>query len=60
MMAAMKSPSFKVAEYVLEESNYYTIRVGWLINDTLDKIVAQKKQSMEIEQVSLTPYFPDK
>ena len=42
MMAAMKSPSFKVTEYVMEEENYYSIRVGWLINQTLDQIVKAK------------------
>jgi heat shock protein 4 len=28
-MAAMKSPLFKVAEYGLEEMNYYPIRLYW-------------------------------
>lgn len=46
MMAAMKSPLFRVSEYNLEEANYYSIRViklksqniqvGWLINQTFD------------------------
>ncbi|EGR34876.1 hypothetical protein IMG5_001050 [Ichthyophthirius multifiliis] len=29
MMAAMMSPLFKVAEYNLEESNYYAIKTSW-------------------------------
>lgn len=29
LMAAMKSPLFKVAEYGLEESNYYPIKIYW-------------------------------
>jgi heat shock protein 4 len=32
MMAAMRSPSFKVTEYTIEETNSYCIRVGWLVN----------------------------
>lgn len=29
MMSAMISPLFKVAEYNLEESNYYSIKTKW-------------------------------
>jgi len=29
LMAAMKSPLFKVAEYGLEEMNYYPVRLYW-------------------------------
>lgn len=60
MMAAMKSPLFRVTEYTLEEANYYSIRVGWLINQTLTSLVQQKKQAMEIEAMSLNQYFPEK
>jgi|NOAtaT_7_FD_contig_71_3276675_length_2546_multi_3_in_0_out_0_3 hypothetical protein len=44
MMAAMKSPLFKVAHYDLEESNYYPVRATWnFING------ASSSPNMEIE-----------
>jgi heat shock protein 4 len=39
MMAAMRSPSFRVTEYIIEDANFYPIRVGWLFNSTLDTLL---------------------
>jgi heat shock protein 4 len=39
MMAAKKNPQFRVIDYEIEEANFYTIRVGWLYNNTLDAVV---------------------
>lgn len=58
MMAAMRSPSFRVTEYHIEDSNFYPIRVGWLFNSTLEQ--QMKAQNMEVESASLTQYFPEK
>jgi len=38
-MAAMRSPSFRVTEYTIEDCNIYPIRVGWLIGTTLDAVL---------------------
>ncbi len=43
-MAAMISPLFKVAEYNLEESNYYAIKTSW---DFFN--INEKGQKMELE-----------
>lgn len=48
MMAAMKSPSFRVTEYQIEDANFYPIRVGWLYNSTLDAVL-KSQQGMDIE-----------
>ncbi|CAD8045519.1 unnamed protein product [Paramecium sonneborni] len=51
MMAAMKSPNFKVTEYKIEDCNYYPIRVGWLYGQQL----TQQDQSQ-----GLVRCFPEK
>lgn len=38
MMAAMRSPNFRVTEYKIEDCNYYPIRVGWLYDQNLNKL----------------------
>lgn len=60
MMAAMRSPSFRVTEYHIEDSNFYPIRVGWLFNSTLEQQIKAQQTGMEVENASLTQYFPDK
>lgn len=42
LMAAMRSPSFRVTEYTIEDCNIYPIRVGWLFNTTLDTLLKQQ------------------
>lgn len=37
IQAAMLSPLFKVAEYKIDEANYYPIRCSWLFQDTLEQ-----------------------
>lgn len=57
MMAAMRSPNFRVTEYKIDDANYYPIKVGWLYSNTLENI---KQQKMEMEQVSLAAFYPEK
>ncbi|CAK94865.1 unnamed protein product (macronuclear) [Paramecium tetraurelia] len=42
MMAAMRSPNFRVTEYKIEDCNYYPIRVGWLYDQKLNKLDQSK------------------
>ncbi|CAD8139686.1 unnamed protein product [Paramecium octaurelia] len=51
MMAAMKSPNFKVTEYKIEDCNYYPIRVGWLYGQQL---------SQQDKSQGLVRCFPEK
>jgi len=39
MMAAMRSPNFRVTEYKIEDSNFYPIKVGWLYGNTLQNLM---------------------
>ncbi|CAD8139164.1 unnamed protein product [Paramecium pentaurelia] len=51
MMAAMRSPNFRVTEYKIEDCNYYPIRVGWLYDQNLNKLDQSK---------GLVKCFPEK
>ncbi|CAD8054922.1 unnamed protein product [Paramecium sonneborni] len=42
MMAAMKSPNFRVTEYKIEDCHYYPIRVGWLYQQKLNQLDKSK------------------
>lgn len=57
MMSAMLSSHFRVAEYNIEDSNYFPIRIGWLYNDTLSSVL---KDKMEIEGGSINHAFAEK
>ncbi|KAM3138385.1 hypothetical protein pb186bvf_009471 [Paramecium bursaria] len=58
MMAAMRSPQFRVSEYQIEDANYYPIKVGWLYGNTLQNLIQQKNEAGN--DGSMSGYFPEK
>ncbi|CAD8077171.1 unnamed protein product [Paramecium sonneborni] len=42
MMAAMRSPNFRVTEYKIDDCNYYPIKVGWLYEQKLNSLDQSK------------------
>lgn len=57
MMAARRSRNFRVTTFDIEDVNFHPIRVGWLYSNKLQDIMQQK---MNVEQQSLTQFFPEK
>jgi heat shock 70kDa protein 4 len=50
IQAAMLSPLFKVAEYKIEEANYYPIRCSWLFQDSVEAMNVEGDQKNNPEK----------